>query len=81
MTPEINSVIEFFYREELEEFKFLWKEVRREITEMEQLIANRLGGLVMGNDNFNPLLALEIIHKVSKESRSILPGDIMYWPF
>lgn len=35
---------------------------------MEQLIANRLGGLVMGNDNFNPLLALEIIHKVSKES-------------
>ena len=52
----------------MEEFKFLWKEVRREITEMEQLIANRLGGLVMGNDNFNPLLALEIIHKVSKES-------------
>lgn len=60
------------HREELEEFQSLWKEVRREINEMEQLIANRLGGLVMGNDNFNPLLALEIIHKVNNVSCHIM---------
>lgn len=56
----------------MEEFQSLWKEVRREINEMEQLIANRLGGLVMGNDNFNPLLALEIIHKVDKVTSPIV---------
>ncbi|XP_062583894.1 uncharacterized protein LOC134245638 isoform X2 [Saccostrea cucullata] len=51
-------------REEIEELQSIWKEVRREITETEQLIANRLGGLVMGNDNYNPLLALDVIHKM-----------------
>jgi hypothetical protein len=52
-------------REEIEQFQSLWKDILREISEMEQLIANRLDGLVMGNDNYNPLLVLDIIHKVS----------------
>lgn len=65
-------------REEIEEFQSLWKDVRREITEMEQLIANRLGGLVMGNDNYNPLLVLDIIHKVSSLVQYISKQEI--WP-
>lgn len=65
-------------REEIEEFQSLWKDVRREITEMEQLIANRLGGLVMGNDNYNPLLVLDIIHKVSSLVQYISKQGI--WP-
>jgi hypothetical protein len=31
---------------------------------MEQMLANRLGGINMGNDNYNPLLALDIVRKV-----------------
>ncbi|KAK3082604.1 hypothetical protein FSP39_000362 [Pinctada imbricata] len=51
-------------RDELEQLKQIWEEVRMEIVETEQLLEQRLAGLAVGNDQFNPMLAMDVIHKV-----------------
>ncbi|KAJ8320127.1 hypothetical protein KUTeg_001714 [Tegillarca granosa] len=52
-------------REEIDEFQLILSEVRKEIVEMEHLLANRIGGLNVGNDNFSPLLMMDIIGKMT----------------
>ena len=57
----------------------MWEEVRREITETELLLDNRLGGINIGNDNFNPLLAMDIIHKVPSLYRFNITSQQAGW--
>ncbi|XP_069107269.1 protein ITPRID2-like [Argopecten irradians] len=49
---------------ELDELQHLWTEVRKEVTEMEQYLANRMASTQVGNDRFQPLLVLEVVHKM-----------------
>ncbi|XP_060062739.1 uncharacterized protein LOC132543273 [Ylistrum balloti] len=56
LTPEEKT--------ELDELQLLWTEVRKEVTEMEQYLANRMAATQVGNDRFQPLLVLEVVHKM-----------------
>ncbi|OWF51319.1 Sperm-specific antigen 2 [Mizuhopecten yessoensis] len=49
---------------ELDELQHLWTEVRKEVTAMEQYLANRMAATQVGNDRFQPLLVLEVVHKM-----------------
>ncbi|XP_033728468.1 uncharacterized protein LOC117317700 [Pecten maximus] len=49
---------------ELDELQHLWTEVRKEVTEMEQYLANRMAATQVGNDRFQPLIVLEVVHKM-----------------
>lgn len=51
-------------RSDLEELQHIWSEVHKEITEMETLMKNRLEGKFKGNNNYNPLISLDVIEKV-----------------
>lgn len=53
-------------REDVQELQFLFAEIQKEVLMMEQTLANRLGGINMGNDNYNPLLAMDIVRKMTE---------------
>ncbi|KAK7111690.1 serine-rich adhesin for platelets-like isoform X2 [Littorina saxatilis] len=56
MTPED--------REDIEELQHLWAEVRRQVMETEQLLTSRMKAVAAGNDNFNSLASISVLHRM-----------------
>ncbi|KAL5005909.1 hypothetical protein ScPMuIL_017067 [Solemya velum] len=51
-------------KDEVEELLIIWEDLRREVSEAEQLLAKRMYGLISGNDNFNSMLGLSVVQQM-----------------
>ena len=61
----VFSVLNIFFRSDVEELQCLWSEVRKEIEKMEEHLSRRLSSVLTGNDNFNTLTTMDIVQTVS----------------
>ncbi|CAC5368270.1 unnamed protein product [Mytilus coruscus] len=65
-TQLVKDDLSYSDREDVQELQFLFGELRKEMLLTEETLANRLDGIHMGNDNYNPMLALDVIRKMTE---------------
>ncbi|XP_071148173.1 serine-rich adhesin for platelets-like isoform X3 [Mytilus edulis] len=65
-TQLVKDDLSYSDREDVQELQYLFGELRKEMLLTEETLANRLDGINMGNDNYNPMLALDVIRKMTE---------------